>query len=142
MQIFKSKIDLWIGFIIAVSAFLCAAISLPLLLSSSIANVLIAVLILGLGSAFPIWLLFSTNYSWLLFSTNYSTNEKDLLIKCGPFRWVVPLATITSVKETKNPLSSPALSLDRLQISYQSGKSIMVSPKDKQRFISAINQEI
>ena len=133
MQIFKSKIDLWIGFIIAVSAFLCAAISLPLLLSSSIANVLIAVLILGLGSAFPIW---------LLFSTNYSTNEKDLLIKCGPFRWVVPLATITSVKETKNPLSSPALSLDRLQISYQSGKSIMVSPKDKQRFISAINQEI
>ena len=133
MQIFKSKIDLWIGFIIAVSAFLCAAISLPLLLSSSIANVLIAVLILGLGSAFPIW---------LFFSTNYSTNEKDLLIKCGPFRWVVPLATITSVKETKNPLSSPALSLDRLQISYQSGKSIMVSPKDKQRFISAINQEI
>ena len=133
MQIFKSKIDLWIGFIIAVSAFLCAAISLPLLLSSSIANVLIAVLMLGLGSAFPIW---------LLFSTNYSTNEKDLLIKCGPFRWVVPLATITSVKETKNPLSSAALSLDRLQISYQSGKSIMVSPKDKQRFISAINQEI
>ena len=43
-----------------------------------------------------------------------------------------------NIRPTRNPLSSPALSLDRLRIDYGSGRSIMVSPEDKDKFIGDI----
>jgi hypothetical protein len=46
------------------------------------------------------------------------------------------------VEETRNPLSSPALSLDRLKITYGNGKRIMISPADKIGFLKAIGQEL
>jgi hypothetical protein len=42
--------------------------------------------------------------------------------------------------ESRSPFSSPALSLDRLQIDYGAGKSILISPADKEGFIEAIEE--
>lgn len=43
------------------------------------------------------------------------------------------------MKRTKNPLSSPALSIDRIEITYDSGFGmVLVSPKNKQKFISLL----
>ena len=50
------------------------------------------------------------------------------------------VADIIDVTETRNPLSSPALSLDRLRIRYGADKHIMVSPDDKTGFLDAIAQ--
>ncbi|WP_051216149.1 PH domain-containing protein [Ferrimonas futtsuensis] len=77
---------------------------------------------------------------WLLVSTKYVVNDKILRIKAGPFLWLVDIESIRSVRETRNPLSSPALSLDRLEISYGVGQTIMVSPKEKVRFLKALGQ--
>ena len=65
-----------------------------------------------------------------------------LRIVAGPFRWKILLDEITSVEETRNPLSSPALSLDRLKICYGNGRHIMISPADTAGFLKAIGQEI
>jgi uncharacterized membrane protein YdbT with pleckstrin-like domain len=46
---------------------------------------------------------------------------------------------ISAINETRNPLASAALSLDRVSIEY-SGKKILVSPKDKQKFIKQLKQ--
>lgn len=40
--------------------------------------------------------------------------------------------------ETKSPLSSPATSLDRLEIMYNKNESIIISPKDRTGFINEL----
>ena len=52
-------------------------------------------------------------------------------------RYKVPLAEVTAVRSTRNPLSSPALSLDRLEITY-GRRRIMISPEDKARFLKEL----
>ncbi len=73
-------------------------------------------------------------------STYYEIGDKDLLVVSGPFRWTIPLDTITDVTPTRNPLSSPALSMDRLRISYGKRKFILVSPEDKEGFVNALQR--
>jgi hypothetical protein len=78
---------------------------------------------------------------WLLRSTYYVVDETRLLIRSGPFWFTVVLATIEEILPTRNPLSSPALSLDRLAIHYQvNGKRrmVMISPEDKEAFLRVI----
>jgi len=48
---------------------------------------------------------------------------------------VVSLAAMTA---PRNPLSSPALSLDRLEIVYGS-RRIPISPEEKQRFLAELH---
>lgn len=79
---------------------------------------------------------------WLFSTTRYTVTDDQLLVRSGPFTWNIPVTTITQVKVTRNPISSPALSLDRLEISYGSQKKIMISPKDKTGFLQAIGQNI
>jgi len=112
-QVYKSKIDAWLGTILlaAVIACLIAFATLPALI---------------IGSGLPLW---------LMTSTNYTLCNTTLLVRCGPFKWRVPIEQITTITPTSNPLSSPALSLDRLRIDYGRGQSIMISPKDKSQFI-------
>ena len=87
---------------------------------------ILAAFIAGVGAFLPLWLLTSTRYSLL---------NGELRIQCGPFRWRIPIAAITGITPTSNPLSSPALSLDRLRIDYGTGDSLMISPRDKTGFI-------
>ena len=44
--------------------------------------------------------------------------------------------TIYKISETYNPLSSPAGSIDRLEIKYNKSESVLISPKDKNAFIN------
>ena len=53
-----------------------------------------------------------------LYSVAYTLDASDLRIRASFFRWRVPLADIESIEPTRNPLSSPACSLDRLLIRY------------------------
>lgn len=71
---------------------------------------------------------------WTFTRTFYVLTAADLLIRSGPFRWSIPLAHVRLVLPTRNPLSSPALSLDRLAIRHASG-TIMISPEDQRRFL-------
>lgn len=80
----------------------------------------------------------------LLFSifkaTYYIVSDDTLRIVSGPFRWTIALADIRDITPSRNPLSSPALSLDRLKISLGKRKFMLVSPDDKEGFIRAIGQ--
>jgi hypothetical protein len=77
-----------------------------------------------------------------MLSTRYTLTESELRIVSGPFRWRIPLQEIRSVTPTRNPLSSPALSLDRLRIEYGNGNWIMVSPRDKERFLKELQTRL
>lgn len=51
----------------------------------------------------------------------------------------VDIHTITTIKDTSNPLSAPAASIDRLGVRHSRGY-LLVSPKDKKGFIAALQQ--
>ena len=78
---------------------------------------------------------------WLWLSTYYVIEEKHLVIKYGPFRKTVPLHSITSVRKTTNPLSSPALSLKRLEIQYGQYNTVQISPIDRDEFLRILAEK-
>lgn len=75
--------------------------------------------------------------TWML-NTRYVFEEDHLLVVCGPFRSRIAYASIVSVKETNNPLSGAALSLDRLEIRGSRGLAALVSPEEKERFVEEL----
>lgn len=113
----------------------------------------ISILIVGLGSLMAwqrIWpglavvvgvAIFVT---YIFLTTYYQIDGKSVKIRCGLFfNLKVDIDTILSISETNNPLSSPATSIDRLEIKYQRDRKIdtvMISPKDKTGFIKMITE--
>lgn len=126
-SVYPSKADAWLVAVLglaAIASIYAAAGVAPATSGSEWAMLLSCVV---LGVALP---------AWLLVGTRYTLGRDTLLIVSGPFRWRIPLQGITGVTPTRNPLSSPALSLDRLRIEYAGGrKAILISPRDQQGFI-------
>ncbi len=128
---FPSKIDAWLvatGFAGMAAAVVAIGFSLYFEPESPVT---VAALIMVL-------LVFALVASTFL-STYYEVDRDTLTVRSGPFRWRVPIDQIDSVKPTRSPLSSPALSLDRLDIRY-GNRRIMVSPADKRGFLKAIGR--
>lgn len=75
----------------------------------------------------------------MFLTTYYTITGDELRIHCGfLMNKPISIATITKIKETSDPTSAPAISLDRLRIEYGKGSSILISPKEKQVFIEMI----
>lgn len=76
-------------------------------------------------------------YLGLVVPIRYGVDDTHLIVRFGVCRQRVPLANITEVYPTHNPLSSPALSLDRLHVQYGQGffKAVMISPADRDGFL-------
>ena len=81
---------------------------------------------------------------WL--DMHYILDDNELIINLGGF-WKskrIAYSAITGVKETREPLSSAALPLDRIEIKFKAGKInsftdvVYISPKDKQVFLSQL----
>jgi membrane protein YdbS with pleckstrin-like domain len=129
---FPSKIDGWMipvmvvsvaGMLVALIAVMVTATPWPV--RALVAGVLVVVM----------FLLFS-----VFRSTYYEVLDSELRVVSGPFRWTIPLSAITDIQPTRNPLSSPALSLDRLKVSYGKRKFVLVSPADKDGFTRAVRE--
>ncbi|MBC6609826.1 PH domain-containing protein [Hymenobacter sp. BT507] len=91
----------------------------------------------------PVFMLPSLAFMiWLLRSTYYEVQPQTQMLRVvsGPLTWQIPVTSITRIKPSHNVLSSPALSLDRLKISYNRYDEILVSPRDKADFMEALRQ--
>ena len=133
MKVFKSKMDSWLVLVIA-SGMVVSLVTLVFLLMTQKHGLFLylnVLLLITAGIVLP---------AWILLDTKYVVSEGRLKVSSAFFSWTIPVDAITSVKATRNPLSSPALSLDRLEIKYTQGKSILVSPGDKEGFLDAIGQ--
>ena len=75
-------------------------------------------------------------------TTHYTITSDMLLVRSGPFAWVIPLREITRIEPTRNPASSPAFSLDRLSIYYGLGNRLMISPTDKENFLATLRKRM
>lgn len=125
-NVYRSKIDTWVAILLVGLPILTLFVSWKLIHEAVPGQWFIVVPILLLGVALPIS---------LLVSTKYTITSDALWIRSGIFKWQIPLRDINTVVATRNPLSSPALSLDRIRIDYGKGKSVMISPLNKDAFI-------
>ena len=130
--VFRSKIDLWLLTLLTGSAAVCFAVGIEARNAIPETGLLVSGTIIGIcivAGALPLWIVFSTKYAMF---------EQTLEIDCGPFHWSVVIADIERIEPTRNPLTSPALSLDRLRIDYGRGRSIMVSPENRSQFLRSL----
>lgn len=77
---------------------------------------------------------------WGWFTTGYFIEEEKLIIQSGPLKKTIVISEIKKIVRTKNPLSAPALSMDRLEISYGKFEMALVSPKDRHQFIAKLKK--
>ncbi len=127
---FVSKVDAWLlGVFVAVVLIQVVALAAA---TADAAETL--AILLGAG----VLLLTVGFFTWLLRGTYYEVSGDTLRIVCGPFRQRIAIRDITAVEPTRNALSSPALSLDRLCIRHGSKRRVLVSPADKRGFLRAL----
>lgn len=90
-------------------------------------------------SAFLVLIIIFIGHIFL--NTFYSIEGKKLRIKCGfLIDYIVDVQQIKRISETGSLMSSPALSLDRLEILYNKFDTAIISPKDKLGFIETIKK--
>ena len=88
--------------------------------------IMLFVLAIGLIAFFPI---------------RYVVEGRTVSVQCGMIGWeyvAFPVEEVQSVRSTRNPLASPALSLDRLSIELGFRGRILISPREKDRFLRAL----
>lgn len=82
----------------------------------------------------------------MFYNTHYTIRENKLYVQSGLIMFRrIDISTIKSVEPSRNPLSSPAPSFDRIKVRYGKWNMILLSPKDKKGFTEAlvsINPEI
>ena len=128
---FNSKIDAWLGALIC--AVNIAALKTAYLVIAQPYGLFEAIVLIILGAGLPFWIFMSTDY--YVFNGN-------LWIHCGPFWWKISTPSISRIELCRSWAVSLAFSLNRIRIEYDGGKSIMVSPKEKKKFLDAIRKSI
>ena len=131
MVYFTSKRDLWLGIVVWLPLVITfGLVGWQLWLQKQIDFIFVATFVL----------LFAF-IGWLWWGTGYLVTERDLKIKSGPFRQAIPLVEIKAITPSKSILSAPALSLDRLEISYGRSKSVLISPLKKEEFLALMKEK-
>ena len=80
-------------------------------------------------------------FTLLSLGTSYTISATELHIKSFPFyNRRLAIDRIKKVKVSRNLISSPAPSLDRIEIYFDSYESIVISPKDKVMFMDHLKR--
>lgn len=121
MKKYPSKIDTWFIWLMV------ASLGIPLILSvwerDWWALLIMVITTLFVGNIF--------------LSTNYTIKGENLMIKSGIIiSKTIKIKDIYKIEKTNSILSSPALSLNRIEIFYGNQNSIIISPKEKMDFIT------
>jgi membrane protein YdbS with pleckstrin-like domain len=126
---FPTKIDRWLVVVLlgALTAMLVSAVAVartaqtPAQLMAALCTPLLPVGLVAL-------------LSW---PTRYELHADELVIRSGVIRYRIPYADIRGVAPSRNPLSAPAWSLDRLRIERARGYAL-ISPRDRAGFLEAL----
>lgn len=128
---FNSKIDVWLGVLVVAVAVM--VLKAAYLISLQPYGFIEATVLFIMGAALPVWILLSTRYDVI---------DENLWVRSGPFKWKIATLSISRIEFCKSWISSPALSLDRIKIHYGNGRSIMISPNERTKFLTAIRNSV
>lgn len=79
---------------------------------------------------------------WLWFATYYEIIGNHLRIVAGPFRSKIDIdiMEIKSIRPSRNIVSSPALSINRLEVLYGKWGIVLISPKNQEQFCEKLQK--
>ena len=90
----------------------------------------------------PVWTGLFINTAVILFTlhlflnTYYVIEGEFLVVKSGMiFNKKIDINSVKSIKETKTIISAPALSFDRLEVNWGQYTGVVISPRDKKKFV-------
>ena len=124
-KVYKSKI----GFEIVIPILIILALGFKNIINEpKVAPIILLILVLAF-------------ITFLLTSIKYTIENQNLNIKAGfLINQNINIMNIESIKKSKNILSSPAASLDRIEIIENNKNSILISPKNKIEFIEELKK--
>ena len=128
---FPSKIDWWVPVFVLASVLAAPVLSTMGAKHTAMTTPVMAVLAISL--ALPVGL-----FVWMYGNTSYVIAGDELRITCGPSKETVAIDSISRIRRTISPMSSPALSFQRLEIHYGRFGEVLISPEDQRGFIRAI----
>jgi len=128
-MLFRSAVDVWFYLFV-----LCAPLAAVRVVALPLARANSTTVSLLVAAVLPLLIL----PTWLLFTTYYRIDADALRVRSGPFSWVIAIDQIHDVTKVATLSISPALSQDRLKITYGRGQSIIVSPQRKAAFLTAL----
>lgn len=130
---FPSKVDKWLVALVA-PALLVGPVSLIALGQTGSIGAILFTVAVSVVVAAPV--------VWIFTATAYFVTDTELIVRSGPLRIVVKLEAIQRIRSTATLLSSPALSLDRLEVQYAKRSAVVISPADKAGFVAAIQRRV
>ena len=77
---------------------------------------------------------------WIVLSTYYEITRDQLVVHSGPFSWRILLKEISGVQESSSVRSGPALSMDRLEVTWGKQHVLLISPEDKTGFLAVLHR--
>ncbi|MFB4168868.1 PH domain-containing protein [Virgibacillus sp. JSM 102003] len=78
---------------------------------------------------------------WIWFKTGYTIENNSIKIQYGPFKKYIEIDEIYNIRETKNPFTAPALSMNRVEINYGKYETIQISPKEISLFVGELQKK-
>lgn len=137
---FPSKKDLWMAIIIWSVILACIT---PLMLTIEPIGVIMLPSMLDTKPVETVIMVVpAILLAWIWFGTGYKIENSKLAIQSGPYKKTIHLDEISKVRNTKHPFAAPALSMDRIEISYGKYEFITISPKSKEEFIRQLLRQI
>ena len=119
MKIFRSKIS----YMLLLFVFLISSLITGLIYGNSTKEIFVSLGVFILTFGFVLYLFFSTEYAVI---------DGVVKIKCGfLYKKELSINDIKSITKTNSFISSPAASLDRIELHYGQFDSVIISPKDK-----------
>lgn len=126
-KLHHSKVDNWLLMLVVTAAVL---VLLAATLLSLMGWAWFGLLLFVAGAVLPMWVVMTTRYHVI---------NDELVVRAGPLRWRIALDQVLAAEACHNALLAPAMSKERLAITYQdaSGKraTLMISPEDRYQFI-------
>jgi hypothetical protein len=128
MTSFPSRRDLWLVAILTAAVVVEIGAAVAALSTPAAPRVVLAVVLLA-GAAL---------ITWTLVDTRYVVDGVLLIIRCGPFRWRFPLASVRRMTRVFSLASAPALSAHRVVIDIRGSGPLEISPADPQGLARAV----
>lgn len=128
---YPSKVDWWLALALCLPPVAILVVCVLAVLTDATTDLLVSLAAAAFMAAI---------YRGLVFPVRYGVDDTHLMVRFGLCRRRIPLASIVSVRPSRNPRSSPAMSLDRLCVRYGKGifNTVLISPADRRGFLDEL----
>lgn len=133
MTTFPSKVDAWLGILLAALLLLAIGVAVSLQLSGSTGDAIVGWISLAAVVAL---------YAIVVWPVRYDLGDDALVVRFGLMKTSVPYQSIRGVKPSRSIIAAPALSMDRLAIDTGRALPLLVSPADRAGFIDALASRV